>query len=404
MRVKLGFLERQRAAHLGLLPETINPIIVVPGLLGSWPPAPAPIGRIDPIANVYTNLIDGLQAIGYKLGVSLFIFPYDWRRNVNDSAQHLKQEIQRIRELSNSKILAQSAFKIDYSKVDLIAHSLGGLIARAYVQSDDYQNDVARIMTVATPHTGLLAAYYAWEGGDSTYIGLPIEAARSMVHILETREMPTVWKRLHSTYLILRKQLTADLYAYLTERAPVVQDLLPTADQNYLYELAENGEKRFYPCGYPENSFLEKLNSPESLLRLAKLEAFQVFYGSAVRTPIKAIVADCYKEIQPLYKHGKPIAEQPAENFGNGDDIIPALSGSFPMPEEIAAQIPLQRIDLSKELNQLLGHVGIIGDPEPVRYLLNVIARNPSPGRITAEVWDGPLASKRRPNLVALFR
>lgn len=404
MRVKLSFWERQRAARLGLLPETINPIIVVPGLLGSWPPAPAPVGRIDPVGRVYVNLIDGLQAIGYRLGVSLFIFPYDWRRSVADSAQHLKQEIQRIRQLAASKVASQSPFKIDYSRVDLIAHSLGGLIARAYVQSDDYQHDVARVLTVATPHKGLLAAYYAWEGGDSSYIGLPVDAARSMIHLLEAREMPTVWKRLHSTYLILRKQITADLYVYLTERAPVVQDLLPTADANYLYALDENGEKQFYPFGYPKNPCLEQLNSPESLLRLSRLETFHVFYGNAIRTPIKAIVSDKFNENSPMYKHGRPLADQPAENFGNGDDIVPAQSGSFPIAEEIAAKIPLQRTDLSKTLNQMLGHVGIIGDPEPVRYLLNVVARNPSPGLITPEVWDGPPASKRRPNLVALFR
>ncbi|MCX6271319.1 MAG: PKD domain-containing protein [Bacteroidetes bacterium] len=41
------------------------------------------------------------------------------------------------------------------SKVILIGHSMGGAItARAYVQSEDYQHDVAKIITISSPHMG----------------------------------------------------------------------------------------------------------------------------------------------------------------------------------------------------------------------------------------------------------
>jgi pimeloyl-ACP methyl ester carboxylesterase len=43
--------------------------------------------------------------------------------------------------------------------VILIGHSMGGLAARAYLQSVQYQNDVAAVATVATPHMGSLLPY-----------------------------------------------------------------------------------------------------------------------------------------------------------------------------------------------------------------------------------------------------
>ena len=408
MKVRLSFLEKRQAARYGLLPAKINPIIIVPGLLGTWPPAPAPTGRIDPVSNIYTNLVDGLRTIGYVRGVSLFVFPYDWRVSIADSARKLGAEIERVRRLGQVKMEGRSPVVIDYSRVDLLGHSLGGLVARAYVQAEHYKHDVARLLTVASPHKGLMAAYYAWEGGDSSYIGVPVEAARSMVSLIQAREMPTLWKRAHTTYRIVRKQITPDLYEYLTVRTPAVRDLLPTADEQYLYSLDENGSKRIYPFGpepgYPVNLTLEKLNEAASLAELKDLEEFHLFYSSTNRTPIRALVADNFASTQPMFAHGQPLLEQPEENFGGGDNIVPVSSGSLALPADTLAALPLQRTDLSKALNIALNHVQIVGDPDPVRYILSVVARHSSPERITPQIWDGPPVSKRRPNIAALFR
>ena len=42
------------------------------------------------------------------------------------------------------------------STVSLIGHSMGGLAARAYLQSSEYKNDVDTLISVATPHAGSL--------------------------------------------------------------------------------------------------------------------------------------------------------------------------------------------------------------------------------------------------------
>ncbi len=40
-------------------------------------------------------------------------------------------------------------------KVNLVAHSMGGLVARAYVESSAYRGDVAEFFTLGTPHDGV---------------------------------------------------------------------------------------------------------------------------------------------------------------------------------------------------------------------------------------------------------
>jgi hypothetical protein len=409
VKVRLSFLEKQKAARLGLLPEKINPLIIVPGLLGSWPPAFAPVGRVDPISGAYVSLIDGLRTLGYRPNVSLFLFPYDWRLSIEEAGRKLGAEIQRIRKLPNLTAGKASPVAVDYSRVDLLAHSLGGLVSRAYAQSEACSGEVARLITVASPHQGLIAAYYAWEGGDSTYIGLPVEAASSMISLLSAREIPISWKRIHTTYRIVRKQISADVYQYLTMHTPSIQDLLPTPDAEYLYSMNENRQSpQVYPFGpepgYPVNQTLQKLNSPAMLEKLAYLESFELVYSSSNRTPLRLQVADNYTQSQPLFQHGQPLATQPAENFGEGDGIVAAYSASLDLPAASLAKVPLRRTNLNQVLKQPLNHIAIVGDPDPVRYLLSLVARQLDHTKITAQVWDGPLVSKRRPNIVALFR
>ena len=39
-------------------------------------------------------------------------------------------------------------------KIDIIGHSLGGLVARDYVEGSDYHGGVDRLMLIATPNAG----------------------------------------------------------------------------------------------------------------------------------------------------------------------------------------------------------------------------------------------------------
>ncbi len=50
----------------------------------------------------------------------------------------------------------------DYSvsRINLVGHSMGGLLSRLFIQSDDFENDICRFVTINTPHSGTQAANY----------------------------------------------------------------------------------------------------------------------------------------------------------------------------------------------------------------------------------------------------
>jgi hypothetical protein len=104
-------------------PVEPEPVILVPGIMGSWNMS----GRwqIDPIFHTYDNLMEALIAAGYKedsLGENqptLFTFPYDWRTDNNLTANLLKEKINLVKQITGR------------DKVDIVAHSMGGLVARS---------------------------------------------------------------------------------------------------------------------------------------------------------------------------------------------------------------------------------------------------------------------------------
>ncbi len=391
----------------GLLPDSIHPVVVIPGLLGTWPPTAAPRGRLDPISGTYHNLLDGLTSLGYQPGVSLFSFAYDWRQGVADLSLQLKAEIERIKRLSKLSRPVDSGPEIDYSRVDLLCHSMGGLIGRAYLQSDQYGDDVARLILVAVPQGGTLAAYFGYEGGDSTYIGVPINAARSMISLAQAVEM-RLHRRVHRIYRTIRGRDLPDLYEYMQSEMRSIQDLLPLGRRNYLYRLDEQNREQLYPYGtppgYPENRFLEQLELPEYLDRLDRAAEIICLYSSSLGTLSRLLVG----EPGPghIYPHGQPVAEQPASNRTPGDSVLTVEAGRLDLPPTRSDgqpwQVRVTNQDVAHALGMHIDHVQIVGDPTPVRHILGYftceIARP-----LTASHWDGLLLSKRKPNYRALF-
>ncbi|MFA6390105.1 MAG: alpha/beta fold hydrolase, partial [Patescibacteria group bacterium] len=209
-----------------------DPVIIVPGILGSW--QSLNIKLIDPILHTYDNLIEALIQSGYELDKNLFVFPYNWRQNNVTTAGQLKDKIQEIKEITGK------------TKVDIVAHSMGGLVARYYVQSSEYQNDVDQLIFLGTPHKGAPEDYLAWEG---SYF-LANNWLLNSVLGLEAAE---------HKYLNIIK--------YIHEQAPSVEQLLPT--YNYLQnKLGDSWIDRIYPVQYPRNEFLENLNTQAGISAL----------------------------------------------------------------------------------------------------------------------------------------
>jgi pimeloyl-ACP methyl ester carboxylesterase len=110
--------------------------IVPCGLLDSF----GVLGPFD--VDVYSGLVDFLKSAGYREGVDLFVFDYDWRRSNFETAEILK-----------AKVAAVKA-KTGKAQVALVAHSMGGIVSRAYLQASGGAPDVQTMVFFGTPHQG----------------------------------------------------------------------------------------------------------------------------------------------------------------------------------------------------------------------------------------------------------
>ncbi|MBI2309997.1 hypothetical protein HYU89_03780 [Candidatus Collierbacteria bacterium] len=139
-----------------------GPVVILPGMMGSWC-KDAIINGTDCPTN-WTALPKSLDP--YDLLVSsiinapdipdddVFIWYYDWRKQITDLAGQLNIYI-------NSTVLSG---KPAGTKVRLVGHSYGGLISSKYAQ--DNSAKVSKLITVGSPHKGAAMAYGAWEGGE----------------------------------------------------------------------------------------------------------------------------------------------------------------------------------------------------------------------------------------------
>jgi pimeloyl-ACP methyl ester carboxylesterase len=79
---------------------------------------------------------------GYVEKKNLFEFPYDWRKDLEMNAYSLGLFVQNVLEITKN------------DKVILIAHSLGGLVARAFMMNPSVYKNVEKFIILGTPHHG----------------------------------------------------------------------------------------------------------------------------------------------------------------------------------------------------------------------------------------------------------
>lgn len=303
-----------------------NPVLIVPGLLGSaqkdgqW--------MIDPILHTYDNLFDTLELNEYVQDETLFTFPYNWRQSNIDTAIQLQEKINQIKDICNC------------DKIDLVTHSMGGLVARQYIESSDYQDDIDDLIFLGTPHLGAPKDYLMWEAGE-----LDKGISDQILHFLLTREA--------------KKQEFSNLFDYIRNKPiPSVQELLPI--YNYLVD-ANPLSVRHYPENYPTNSFLENLDDNLSLLTESDVKIFNIIGELQDNSTINYIRVVSSTQ-PPLWEHGYPegFDEQEGDRgliLGVGDGTVPTQSSDI-FPDSLSIDVDHRSLPTNAELqvlNDLLG-------------------------------------------------
>ena len=158
----------------------IQAVILVPGIMGSvlrdgnelvWPGSPAElllpykhmvqllkpelqatdVIRSVSISKQYKDILDSLEGAGFHergQPPTLLAFPYDWRKDNALAAEGLADAVEQLAKPLDAR-----------AEITLLAHSMGGLVSRYYLESGLYKerrgfSTVKRLITMGTPHLG----------------------------------------------------------------------------------------------------------------------------------------------------------------------------------------------------------------------------------------------------------
>jgi len=108
---------------------------------------------------------------------NLFVFAYDWRKSNVKNAEALKDYIGCVQRLYTPD-----------TKVNILTHSMGGLVARRYILDNPQTHSVDKHITIAAPWLGAPKAIYTLETGMLTLIALKSGTRHSNLSASSFRE------------------------------------------------------------------------------------------------------------------------------------------------------------------------------------------------------------------------
>lgn len=362
MSFKINLSNQCLTMDLDLLSKStgVTPILLVPGILGSstedgYPTLPAMClawnspewnksgwkslyhGMLDPI-NIpkksqevgWKSLVDALHSNDsrYEIGTTIFPVPYDWRMKIDDIAKgYLKPWID------------EAKRRTDASTVNIIAHSMGGLVVRAYIQSSGYENDIDKFAMVGTPNHGAGVVYYIWEGGDLSLADhvngttLYSEAFNNIYKEMHGNKPLPVSQTANTTPMIMMDMPLSptEVRDFVHDYVPSIRQLLPT----YLFLQSGNTIKYIKDTDSINNDLVE-LNENLNMKGVnAKI------FGGINQNTISIINVG---QPNALYKDGRPMGNPEKITMGDGNVLL--TSASLPnvdkfLPEKIGKHASL---------------------------------------------------------------
>jgi photosystem II stability/assembly factor-like uncharacterized protein/pimeloyl-ACP methyl ester carboxylesterase len=281
-------------------PTSLEPIVFLPGLGGSWNHENMILGiekpqtewYMTPGIKVYDGLIETFKNAGYKTDSgdrNLYIFNYNWTKPVVLIAEDLKNYIQNV---------VKPATGV---KVNLVGHSLGGLVAETYVK-DNQASPVKKIIILGSPLKGIPSIYYLWEGGNLSKAFNP-------------------WQRIGVGLLLhLRKPGFYTTMETARSVIPILKDLLPTF--NYI---KENSREKILSQMSQKNDWLLQFNSslPENIFKIT-YNFIGVIPNSTIRF-INVSTPSWIDKILGFWIDGKPDNDE----YATGDQTVTTESATL---------------------------------------------------------------------------
>ena len=334
-----------KVVDLHFLNSERTPVVLVPGFMGSTDKDQrhTPIPRLLQSNYELEGLqlhdpLRGSEYLGYNLnlsvgwrdlkdelhsrGVPTVSCPWDWRVPIEDAVEKfLKPAIQRAQGGDSHK------------KVNVIAHSMGGLLVRHFIQTfpeDRLQElPIANFSMVGTPNEGSSNAYFIWEGGDP----LTLDKIKGMVPYYSLillnllydmgkwlEYLPTTLINLYFSGDLLKSSLSdnARLTDFFHQHVRTIRELLPT----YQFLYSSGNLKDINNSDGNANETLIRLNGDSRRFRMAPPsdpDLYKVKTRAYYSTSEPTIgLLPVQKSPFSLYEDGKPQGTPSLDRLGDG--------------------------------------------------------------------------------------
>ncbi|MBU6500559.1 MAG: PxKF domain-containing protein [Patescibacteria group bacterium] len=371
---------------LGSAPIQREPVVIVPGIMGSylnrvsngeevWPNVTKMLGLSDtylddlrlsssgkeifgkemnapavieevailgvPVKTVYKNLIQDLS--GYTLNTNLFVVPYDWRLDIHSQIDKLDQVVNRA--IKNSP----------NGKINIIAHSMGGLLAKDYISETPTSSFLDKVIFLGTPNLGAPLAAKILNYGDD--LNFKIIKNNKLTSILNEGEIKKISQNMPAVYELLPSR------NYFSTVNSYIADFNPLGQDNFLdYNATEQ-----FLSGQGRNSGL-----------LARADTFHEQDTTLVNAPKVYNIVGCqnYNTIGGylIYPHGRYDL-----GYISGDGTVPLGS---------AVSIPNTTLTYYAPFGTTgIDHMGLAGDSNVLNIIQGILKDNPlsSSGNVTED-------------------
>lgn len=234
--------------------------------------------------NIFADLLTTLESNNYTLSDNLFFFPYDWRLNLDDTKDLLKQKIDEVKAQTGS------------NKVDIIAHSMGGLLVKDYI--NQYGKDsIDKLIFIGTPHLGAPKAGKVLLEGDR--LGIPV---------LEEDRIQEITKNSPAAYELLPNQTYFNNFSgYIKPFTIFSAPFYDFAETKY-YLLGEGLNGNMF--NQAENFFAKNLQDTD-------LSGINVYN-----------IAGCKRDTQVAYEIAL-FGNIGMIGYGTGDETVPLASADY---------------------------------------------------------------------------
>lgn len=293
------------------------------------------------VSDQYDSLVAALKKCGFDEVTekpTLLVCPYDWRKDNRLAAQRLAGCVERMRAAHGADVV-----------INLIAHSMGGLVSRYLLESGEYDemscpgfSNIRRLVTIGTPHRGAPLALCAALG----------QIKRLFLSAAQVKEL-------------------AD-----REDFPALYQLMPPPSEPFLWNT--DPDARLEPASPHEKGVAKILGLvPKNLANAATFHAAldiarrpqHVLYFCFVGTRQSTIANVQANFAQP--QHLQPAGVEIADG---GDGTVPSWSSSFVGMQQLAVAgdhgTLYKTPEVLRTLGALLGKQGVLSseiNPKRVR-------------------------------------